>query len=448
MPDTEDVVERCQQDDLDFVRLRHVDNGGVVRGRTVDADDIESVLESGHNMAKIIQAFTALDVPAASGPFGAAGEARLIPDPDTFRTVPYADRTAAMMVDKYTVDGDRWGADGRTVLGDFLDSFPYDPSVSFESEFYLTRETEDGDLTPFDDALVFTDDGMQNAHDVVTDMIDALTAQGMSLSSYYAEYGPGQQELIMEHSAGLQAPDEQVLYKQTVKAVARQHGLRATFSPKPFSELPGSGCHIHLSLWDGDENAFYDSAADSAYGITETCRQFIGGILEHAPALLALTAPSVVSYKRLQPHMWSSAYTAWGLDNREGMVRVPSSQWDDPESTTRIEIKPADNTANPYLALLGLLAAGQDGIERELDPGDPLNQDPGALPAAERADRDIERFPETLGEALDALEEDAVLAEAMGETLHEAYMAVKRNEWNEASSTATEWESENLNTQF
>ncbi len=295
---------------------------------------------------------------------------------------------------------------------------------------------------------MFTDDGMQNAHDVITDMIDALEAQGMSLARYYAEYGPGQQELIIEHSRGMRAPDEQVAYKQTVKAIARKHGLTATFSPKPYPDGPGSGCHIHLSLWDGETNVFYDDSDDSAYGISDTCRQFVAGVLEHAPALLALTAPSVVSYKRLQPHMWASAYTAWGLDNREAMVRVPSSQWNDPESTTRIELKAADNTANPYLALLGLLAAGQDGIERGLDPGEPVEQDPGALSPAEREERGIERFPETLGEALDALEEDSVLAAAMGETLHEAYLAVKRDEWNEASSTATEWEAENFNRQF
>jgi len=447
MTDRAAVIERCGREDVDFVRLRHVDNAGVVRGRTVDADDIDDVLESGVNMAQIIQAFTSLDRPAAGSPFGAAGEARLVPDPETFQVLPYADRTAAMMVDKYTVDKERWGADARTVLGEFLADFEYTPSTAFESEFYLAREGEDG-LEPFDESLVFTDDGMQRAHHVVTDMIDALEAQGMSLARYYAEYGPGQQELVVDHNRGVAAADDQVAYKQTVKAIAREHGLAATFSPKPFPEGPGSGCHIHLSLWDGEDNVFYDEGSDSAYGITDTCRQFVAGVLEHAPALVALTAPSVVSYKRLQPHMWASAFTAWGLDNREAMVRVPSSQWDDPESTTRIELKAADNTANPYLALLGLLAAGRDGIERELDPGEPVEQDPGALSAAEREERGIERFPETLGEALDALAADSVLAGAMGDTLHEAYLAVKRDEWNEASSTATEWEAENFNRQF
>lgn len=447
MPDTEDVINACRSDDIELVRLLHVDNGGVVRGRVIDAEDIEDVLETGVNMAKVMQAFSSMNLPAAGGPFGAVGEARLIPDPDTFQVLPYAERTAVMLVDKYTVDGDRWDADARTVLGDFLDEFPYTPSTSFESEFYLARETETGDLEPFDNTGCFTADGMQAAHDVILDMVDALKAQDMSISRYYPEYGPGQQELITEHAPQLEAPDEQVLYKQTVKGVAANHGLKATFSPKPFKEAPGTGCHMHISLWDGADNLFYDSSAGQ-YGITDTCRHFIAGILEHGPALVAITAPSAVSYKRLRPHMWASAYTVWGQDNREAMVRVPSSQWDDPEQTTRIEFKAADNTANPYLALLAILAAGQDGIERELDPGDPVNQDPSALSPAEREERGIQRYPETLGEAITELENDDVLADALGDTLYEAYLAIKRFEWNEAASTVTDWDVDTYTRQF
>lgn len=447
MPDKAEVINMCRREDIELVRLLHVDNGGVVRGRVIDAEDVESVMENGVNMAQVMQAFTSMNLPAPGGPFGAVGEARLIPDPETFVVLPYAERTAAMIVDKYTVDRERWDADARTVLGDFLENFSYTPSTSFESEFYLTLETEEGTLEPIDNFGCFTADGMQSAHDVVLDMVDGLKAQDMSLSRYYPEYGPGQQELIVQHTPGMRAPDEQVLYKQTVKSVASNHGMKATFSPKPIPNKPGSGCHMHVSLWDGDENVFYDEGGGQ-FQISDTCRHFIGGILDHAPALLALTAPSVVSYKRLQPHMWASAFTIWGLDNREAMVRVPSSEWGDPEQTTRIELKAADNTANPYLALLGMLAAGQDGIERELDPGEPVNQDPAGLSAEERIERGIERFPETLGEATEELAKDQVLADAMGETLHEAYLAIKRYEWNEAVSTTTDWDVETYTRQF
>lgn len=443
----EEVVNACKEGDVDLVRLLHVDNAGIVRGRVVDAQDIEDVLETGTNMAKVMQSFTSFNRPAEPGPFGPVGEARLIPDPETFQVLPYAERTAVMLVDKYAVDGERWDADARTVLGDFLDDFEYTPSTAFESEFYLIRETEEG-LEPLDDTGCFTADGMQSAHDVILTMVDALKAQDMSLEVYYPEYGPGQQELIVAHDRGLRAPDNQVLYKQTVKAVAANHELKATFSPKPFPEGPGSGCHIHVSLWDGDTNVFFDPESDSPYGISEMCRYFIGGLLEHAPALVALTAPTVVSYKRLQPHSWASAYTAWGYDNREAMVRVPSSDWEDRARTTRIELKAADNTANPYLALLGILAAGQDGLERELDPGDPVDVDPDSLSTQEQRERNIERLPETLGEAIAQLEQDEVLQEAMGKTLFGAVVASRRAEWTEATRTATEWDVTKYTRQF
>ncbi|KZN23374.1 hypothetical protein A4G99_15285 [Haladaptatus sp. R4] len=165
-------------------------------------------------------------------------------------------------------------------------------------------------------------------------------------------------------------------------------------------------------------------------------------MLAHARALVALTAPSVVSYKRLQPGSWASAYTAWGLDNREAMVRIPSAQWENAAATTRLELKAADNTANPYLALLGVLAAGRDGIERGLDPGEPLDVDPGSLSESERERRGIERLPQSLGEAIDELEADTVLSDAMGDDLHRTYVAVKRATWTDAATAVTDWDVE------
>lgn len=447
MPDREEVIEECQRDEIELLRLLHVDSGGVVRGRVVDPDDAADVLEGGTNTAKVTQVFTPFNAPAPGGPYGPVGEARIVPDPGTFRTLPYAEGTAVMLCDKYTSGGDRMMADPRTRLGEFLEGFEYTPSSAFESEFYLARDEEEG-LEPFDETGCFTADGMQSAHDIVLEMVRALEQQNMTFDAYYPELGPGQQELVVGHDRGIRAPDDQVLYRQTVKAVARAHGLAATFAPKPFPDAPGTGCHIHLSLWDGGENRFFDAGSDDEFGITEECRHFVGGLLEHGRALVALTAPTVMSYKRLQPHSWASAYTAWGLDNREAMVRVPSSQWDDPASTTRVELKASDNTSNPYLALLGVLAAGNDGIERELDPGDPVGRDPGTLPAREREERGIERLPESLGVAIEELEADEVLREALGEELVEGFLAVKRAEWDEATSTTTDWDVERYTRSF
>jgi len=448
MPPKEDVIERCLADDIELVWLVYVGNDGVPRGYVVDADSIESKFENGMNLTKGMQSFNALDHLSPTGPFGPVGSVRLIPDPTTFRVLPYAEQSAILLCDMETTDGESWTADPRSTLLEFLEETTLEPRAAFESEFYLIEETEDG-FEPLEDSVCFSPDGIHQMTDFVLDLKRALEGQGMEFVTYYPEYGPGQHEFVVKHAEGIRAADNHVLFKQTVKGVAGNRDYRATFVPKPFEDAAGSGCHIHLSLWDGEENVFYDAEADDqAYPLSETARHFIGGVLEHAPALTAVTAPTTLSYKRLRPHMWASAYTCWGEDNREAIVRVPFTGVDDPEGATRFEFKPADNTANPYLALLGLLAAGYDGIDRQLDPGSPLETDPEALSETERLERGIERLPETLGEALDALADDEVLADAFGAPLFESYLDVKRSEWDEYTGKATEWELEALTRTF
>jgi glutamine synthetase len=325
-----------------------------------------------------------------------------------------------MLADLHDLDGTPWDAGPRAQLREFLGDIAYTPEMAFESEYYLLRETDDG-IEPFDNSTCFSTDGMRSAHEVVLDTVDALEEQGMSLAVYYPEYGPGQQELVVEHASGVTASDNYIRFKETVAAVARDHGIGATFRPKPFPELPGSGCHVHVSLWENGENALHDPAVDSPYPLSERGRQFVGGILEHAPALLALTAPTVESYGRLAPGMWSSAYACWGHDNREAAIRVPSVEASSAEATTRIEFKPVDNTVNPYLVQYGLVAAGLDGIER---------------------------FPTTLAEAVDALDGDETLRAAMGDTLVDAYVQVKRSEWEQSTDEDGEWDSEYLGRGF
>ena len=448
MPTVDEIVDTCSSDDISLIRLLYVGNDGIPRGRVVDAEHVKSVLDSGINLTSAMQSFNSLDNLAPNGRFGATGEIRMVPNPETFRVLPYADQAAVMLCDMHNLDRTPWDADPRSALTSFLDDLPYEAEVAFESEFYLTREDEEGKMAPFDDSVCFSADGMQSVNDLMLDMTDALKAQGMDIVAYYPEYGPGQQELVVKHAPGVQAADNHVLYKQTVKGVADNHGIDATFVPKPFPDVAGSGCHVHVSLWSDGENAFYNPDSEGPYSLSETARQFIAGVLDHAPSLLALTAPTVTSYRRLRPHTWASAFTCWGQDNREAICRVPSSQWDDPAKTTRFEFKPADNTANPYLAELGLLAAGMDGVERGLDPGAPVNKDPANLPTAERAERSIKRLPETLGEAIDAFEDDDVLRDALGETLHGAYVEVKRSQWDEFTGTVTDWELETFTRAF
>lgn len=447
MTTADEVLARVSAADVDLTRIVFVNNSGVPRGRVVDADGLESALEDGVNVTQAMQSFNALDRLAPNGQYGPVGEVRVVPDPETFVELPYDDRAGLMLADLYDLDGNPWDAGPRAQLREFLEDIAYTPEMAFESEYYLLGETDDG-VEPFDDSTCFSTDGMRSAHDVVLDTIDALEEQGMSLAVYYPEYGPGQQELVVEHASGVTAPDNYVRFKETVAAVAREHGIDATFRPKPFPELPGSGCHVHLSLWEDGENVLHDPAADGRYPLSERGRQFVGGILDHAPALLALTAPTVESYDRLAPGMWSSAYACWGHDNREAAIRVPSVEESSAEATTRIEFKPVDNTVNPYLVQYGLVAAGLDGIERKLDPGEALDRDPGTLDDDEREARGIERFPTTLAEAVDALDGDETLRAAMGETLVDAYVQVKRSEWEQSTDEDGEWDSEYLGRGF
>lgn len=428
MPSRSDVVDRCTGDDLTLLRLVYVGNDGLPRGYVANADDAERLFADGMNLTEAMQSFTSFDQLVPTGPFGPAGSVRLVPDPETFRELPFADRTALMLCDLRTPDGEPWAADPRSALRSLLDARPYEPSTAFESEFYLLEPTDDGGYEPVDRSVCFSANAMQSTNTLLLELVDVLEAQGMEFVTYYPEYGPGQQELVIAHDRGLRSPDNYVRFRHTVHSIAHDRGLAATFLPKPFADASGSGCHLHLSLWDGDENVFYDgAAADASYPISETARQFAAGVLDHLEGLLALTAPTALSYDRLQPGSWSSAYACWGTDNREATVRVPFAGREAPDRSTRLEYKPADSTANPYLALLGLLAAGFDGIDRELDPGDPVDGDPAALDDADRASRGIRRYPETLDEALDALEGDDVLRSAMGDLLHEAYLAVKRH---------------------
>lgn len=450
MATADDVLQRLDDSDTELVRLVFVNNSGVPRGRVVDAETLPSVLENGTNVTQAMQSFNALDRLAPDGRYGPAGEVRVVPDPSTFTTLPYADRTAIMLADLHDLDGSRWAAGPRARLREYLAEIGeagYESRLAFESEFYYTDETDDGEVVPFDETPCFSTAGMQSAHDLVLETVDALKAQGMGLAAYYPEYGPGQQELVVDHDAGVTASDTQILFKETVRAVAAAHDVGVTFRPKPFDGLPGTGCHVHLSVWRDGENVLYDPDAEGRYPLSDRGRHFVGGLLEHAPALVALTAPTVESYDRLAPGMWSSAYTCWGHDNREAAVRVPSVRADDPAATTRIEFKPSDNTNNPYLAQLGLLAAGIDGIDREIDPGEPLNRDPSGIDDDALADRGIERLPDSLAAALDALESDDVLAAALGEPLHRSYLEVKRSEWAQSTEDG-EWESAYLARSF
>jgi len=428
----ERVAEAARKAGVRLVRFLYTDNGGVTRGKATHIEGLQDRMRDGIGLTVAMQAMNMLDQLAAVEGMGPVGEIRLVPDPETFTVLPYAPHSAAMTVDMCNHDGSPWEACPRSFLKRQIAACAaagFTVQAAFECEFTLATRNAEGTYTPLDESLCFSSVGMTMAAQVMDAIIAAFEAQGIEVDQYYPELGHGQQELPIRHAPALAAADRQVFFRDTVRNVAYQHDLYASLAPKPFPDQAGNGAHIHFSLWDkaGKRSVMYNP--NDQYGISRLGYHFIAGILNHLPALLALTCPTYNSYRRLQPHFWSSAYTAWGPDNREGAVRVPSQFNSDRAGSTNAELKSSDASSNPYLALGGLLAAGLDGVKRELTPDEPTLIDPGNYSDEERASRGIQRFPATLKEALDNFERDMVLMDALGPLLSRSYLAVKRLEW-------------------
>ena len=428
----EQVIQAVQAHTIRLVRFLYCDNGCTIRGKATHAAFLTERLTSGMGLTRAMQAMNMLDVLQPVEGLTAVGEIRLVPDPDTFVILPYAPHSAAMLTDMQTLDGQPWDACPRSFLKRMRDraaEMGLTIQAAFENEFTLVRPDGQGGYAPIDEGVCFGTIAFDESAPIIDDIIAAFEAQGIQVDAFYPEHGHGQQEMPIRHAPDVRAADNQVLYRETVRGVSRQHGWLASFAAKPFPHLTGNGCHIHFSAWDNElqTNLFYSPT--DPYGLSELAYHFMAGVLLHLPGLLALTAPSYNSYRRLQPHFWSSAYTAWGPDNREAGVRAASGYRGHESSSVNLELKASDPSNNPYLALGGLIAAGLDGVTRQLDPGPPALSDPGLYSEDERERRGIRRYPTTQAEALDALERDAVLMAALGPTLARSYLAVKRSEF-------------------
>lgn len=430
----QDVVRQAHEANLRLVRFLYCDNGGILRGKATHASKLQTRISEGIGQTLAMQAFTGVETLAPVEGMGPIGEFRLIPDPNTFIVLPYVPGSGSMMCDMILTDGKPWEACPRTFLKRMvarLSEHGMRAEAAIEHEFYLARE-ENGTYVPADRSLCYSSIGLDDQAEVIDAILEALESQGISIELFHTELGPAQQELSIHHADVLRAADNVCLVRETVRGVARTFDLLATFAPKPFLDQAGSGAHIHLSLWGNDgkeragKNLFYD--ATQRGGLSQTGKYFIGGILRHIRALVAITCGSPNSYRRLLPHFWSSAYEAYGYDNREGAVRIPSQFWGRESESINLEVKPCDHSGNPYLALGALLAAGLDGIKNNIDPGEPQEIDPGNYSDEEREQRGIHRLPTSLDEALDELERDEVLQDALGPLLTSSYIAVKRNE--------------------
>ncbi|MFY9929823.1 MAG: glutamine synthetase family protein [Streptosporangiaceae bacterium] len=433
------VLERTSQNDVRLVRFLYADHGGIIRGKAAGTARLRERMASGIGHTVAMMAMSMLDELQPVAGMGPVGEVRIVPDPETFVTLPYAPGAAAMLADLVKPDGDPWEACPRTFLKQALVELAgegYSAQAAFEPEFTVGyREASPAApsipdrLVPLDDSLCYSSTGFHQGHEFAMDLVTALEGQGLEVEHYYPELGHGQHELSIRHAGALRAADNHVLYRETVRGVAFRRGLWASLAPKPIPDQAGNGTHLHVSLTDsgaGGRGAFSDPADRN--GLSQIGYYFIGGLLAHLPALVALTCASVNSYRRLAPQMWASAYSCYGLDNREAAIRIASPLRGDPGSSVNLEFKPSDSTANPYLALGAVIYAGLDGIRGKLDPGEAVNVDPATLTEAERAAGNIHRLPASLNAALDALEADELLMDLLGPLRSSAYLAVKRSE--------------------
>ena len=430
----QDVVRQAHEANLRLVRFLYCDNGGIIRGKATHASKLPTRIHEGIGQTLAMQAFTGVETLASVDGMGPVGEFRLIPDPNTFVILPYAPGSGSMMCDMILLNGKPWEACPRTFLKRMvarLAARGMRAEAAIEHEFYLARE-ENGQYVPADHSPCYSSIGLDDQAEVIDAILEALESEGVSIELFHTELGPAQQELSIHHADVLRAADNVCLVRETVRGVARTFDLLASFAPKPFPDQAGSGAHIHFSLWGNNgteqagKNLFHD--ATQRGGLSQLGKYFIGGVLRHIRALVAITCGSPNSYHRLLPHFWSSAYTAYGFDNREGAIRVPSAFWGREAESINLEFKPSDHSGNPYLALGALFAAGLDGIQNKINPGEPQEIDPGNYSDEERERLGIHRLPTSLDEALDELERDKVLKEALGSLLAKSYITVKRNE--------------------
>ena len=426
----EELKQSLKDAGIKFVRILWCDNANIIRAKAAHVDYLEEYIDNGVGITVAQMALPVMyDSVVDDAGLGPVGEVRLMPDWSTLTILPFAEGHAQVLSDMViSKTGKVWTHCPRGFLRrqiERLEKMGLVLKAVFENEFFLLRRNDAGVLEPADNT-VFCATGSMNLHRaLITDIADALIAQGLEVEGYYPESGPGQQEVNIRCAEAMRAADQQIIYRETVRGEATRHGLIASFLPKIFEDKAGSGCHLNFSLWREGNNISGDS--EQATTIGPEAGAFIAGILDHLPALCALTIPSKTSYRRIQPHFWAGAFRAWGHQNREAAVRVCQNKQG--TRASRLEYKTMDATANPYIALGALIAAGLDGLSRKLDLPPEVTNDPALSSEEERSTGKIDRLPQNLGEAIDELRKDSMLLEALGPELARSYLAVRQHEW-------------------
>ena len=449
MASLDEIREKVKKGEIEFFFAQFVDMYARPSAKLVPAAYLDDLLSEGAGFA----GFAAGEI----GQVPSDPDIAAIPDPATFTPLPWNKSVARFACDIH-VDGEEWPYDPRTILRRQLETARqqgFEFKMGLELEYFLVQKRDD-------DSIELAD-GMDTlekpCYDLVglTRNLEFLT----TVSSYVNELGwgnyandhedaNGQFEQNFTYADALTSCDRAIFFRYMVHVLAEQRGMIATFMPKPFTNLTGNGCHFHMSLWDGDTNLFLDENDPRGLGLSETAYRFVGGLKKHAKAYSAITAPTVNSYKRLKVGTtasgatWSPVWISYGYNNRTQMLRIPGPG--------RIEDRTIDGSCNPYLAATAVLAAGLDGIESKLDPGEANSDNLYAIPYDELRARGLETLPANLLEATEELEVDDALRKAFGRGRDEDYLdyfiRVKRDEWSRYHEQVTPWEIKEYLTRF
>jgi len=432
----EEILRNAKEENVRYIRLMFTDINGTIKSVEIPVCRLETALDGkvmfdGSSIEGFVRIMEA--------------DMYLKPDFNTWLILSWEEtvygKVARLICDVYTPDGKPSSADPRGNLkrvAKKMEALGFSTlNIGFEPEFFLLKLTENGDIT-----LNVTDQGgyfdlspIDGAGDCRRDIVLELERIGFTMEASHHEVAPGQNEINFHFSNIIEACDNVQTFKLVVKNIARRHGLHATFMPKPIANINGSGMHTNCSLVDmAGNNAFYDP--NDPLGLSLTCRKWITGILTHSRHFCAITNPTVNSYKRLVPGYEAPCYVSWSEHNRSVMIRIPATRGE----TTRTEIRSVDTSANPYLAMAVILAAGLDGIENDLSLISPINENLFALTSKERQALGVANLPDNLKEAVDLFQEDDVIQSALGAHISKKFIELKTQEWDEFRKAVTEWE--------
>lgn len=433
-----EIIERVQAEDIKYICLQFTDVTGSVKSVDIPVDRLEAALNEGVWFdGSSVEGFARIQ----------ESDMRLMPEVSSYAVLPWSHperRRARMFCDIYNPDASPFQGDPRFVLKRTLGRLKergWKYNVGPEPEFFLLRRNGPDEVhpVPHDVGGYFDFSPSDEAHQVRTELMLALKRMGLEIEMGHHEVARGQHEINFRFADALRAADNVVTMKYAVKALAAQRGLVATFMPKPFIGTNGSGMHTHQSIFSREgKNLFHE--AEDEYNLSKVAYGFIAGQLEHARSLAALVAPTVNSYKRIVPGYEAPVYVCWAQINRSALLRIPRFTVGR-EKSTRAELRNPDPSCNPYLAFAGMLAAGLDGIEQEVECPSPVNDmNIYEMGEAERAELKIDQLPGSLGEALSELAGDEVLLQAMGAEAYEAFRRAKEAEWHAYTTTVTDWE--------